>query len=178
MASATVVIAETNGPEATAVETLNPANLNFGSADSPEIVPATNPLIAQADGHSFEKWLRLYVSELGDSSIVDNIKVWLSSLGGGWKTGEGISCNLKTSAYTAAVYPTGGPVETDSSVAVLAMPETEPGSANIGIDGDLAGQILTVPSYTDWMVFQLDVSELTPAGSVSTKTLTFQWDEM
>jgi len=178
LASATLVVAETNGPSATAVETLDPSNLNFGSDDSAEIVPASHPIVAMADGHSYEKWLRLYVSALGDSSVVDNVKVWLSDLGGGWQTGEGVSCNLVTTGYSAASYPTAGPVNTDSADATEAMPESEPGSANVGISGSLTGQITSAPAYTDWIVLQMDVTASTPAGAVNTKVLTFQWDEM
>jgi hypothetical protein len=175
--AATVVLAETNGPVAGSTETLDIANVNFGSNDSAEIVPATYPITAAADGHSYEKWLRLYVSLLGGSTQLDNVKVWLSSLGGGWKTGEGISTNMRTSGYTAKTYPTAGPVETNSPDADQVMPETEPASANLGIGGSLAGTITSVPSYTDWCVLQLDVTAATPAGGVNQKTLTYQWDE-
>lgn len=174
---ATVVIAERNGPSASSTESLDPANLNFGSIDQTELVPASYPIVAQTDGHAYEKWLRFYVSDMGGSTIVDNLKVWVSNLGGGWKTGEGISCNLITSGYAAATYPTAGPIQTDSSVATNAIPESEPGSANLGIGGSLSGTIESVPAYSDYMVLQLDVSASTPSGSVNQKTITFQWDE-
>ena len=175
--SATVVVAERNGPEASATEHIDVANVNFGSNDSAEIVPASYPITAKDDGHGYEKWLRLYVQDLGGNSQVDNVKVWVSDLGGGWATGEGISCNLVTSGYSAASYPTAGPIEADSAVAVNAIPESEPSGANIGISGSLSGSISATPAYTDYIVLQLDVSASTPAGSVNTKTLTFQWDE-
>ena len=175
--AATVVVAERNGPLASSTETIDVGNVNMGSVDQAALSPSAAPITAQTDGHSYEKWIRLYVNSLGGSSIVDNLKVWLSNLGGGWKTGEGMSCNLKTSAYTAASYAVGGPVATDSTVADQAVPESEPGSANIGIGGSLSGDISSVPSYSDYIVLQLDVSAATPAGAVNTKTITFQWDE-
>lgn len=175
--AATVVVAETNGPSGSTLETLDPNNLNMGSNDSAELDPATYPITAQADGHSFEKWVRLYVSDMGTSSIVDNLKIWLSDIGAAWKTGEGMSANLRESGYVQASYPAGGPVEVDSTVADQTMPETEPSGPNIGIAGSLGGQITTTPAYSDWAVLQLDVSELTPAGSVNQKTITMQWDE-
>lgn len=174
---ATVEVAESNGLSATRVETVDPANLNLGSNDSAELNPVTYPITAGADKHSYEKWVRLYVSSMGDSSIVDNIKVWLSNLGGGWKTDEGMSTNLRTSGYSAVTYPTAGPVDTDSADADQVMPEAEPGGANIGIGGSLGGQITSSPNYSDWMVFQLDVSGSTPSGALNQKTFTFQWDE-
>lgn len=175
--AASVVIAERNGPDASATEALDPANLNMGSTDAAELVPASNPITAQADGHAFEKWLRWYVSDMGGSTIIDNLKVWLSNLGGGFKTGEGMSTNARTTGYTAASYPTAGPVETNSPDATQATPETEPAGANIGISGSLAGQITAAPSYSDYLVLQLDVTASTPAGSLNQKTLTFQYDE-
>lgn len=175
--AATVVVAERNGPDASATENLDPANINMGSNDSSELDPATYPITAQADGHSFEKWLRLYVSALGGSTIVDNIKIWLSNLGGGYKTGEGMSTNLRTSGYTAATYPTAGPIDTDSGDADQVMPVAEPVGANVGIGGSLSGQITSVPAYSDYAVLQLDVSASTPAGALNQKTITVQWDE-
>lgn len=175
--AATVVVAETNGPQASSTETIDPSNINMGSNDSAELVPATYPVTAQADGHAFEKWLRMYVSNMGGSAIVDNLKVWLSALGGGWKTGEGMSTCLRESSYASKTYPTAGPVETNSPDADQVMPVTEPSGPNLGIGGSLGGQIVAAPNYSDWCVLQLDVSNLTPAGSVNQKTLTFQYDE-
>jgi len=175
--AATVVIAETNGAAGSSLETIDPANLNMGSGDVAELVPASYPITAKSNGHAYEKWLRFYLSDLGGSSLIDNLKVWISNLGGGWATGEGMSTNLRESGYVAKSYPTLGPVDTDSADADQAMPETEPSGPNLGIGGSLDGSLVAAPGYSDWMVLQLDVSELTPAGSVNQKTLTFQWDE-
>ena len=176
--AATVVLAETNGPLASSVETLDIQNLNMGSADEAELVPADYPITAEADGHAYEKWIRFYASTMGGSTTLDNFKVWISNLGGGYKTGEGMSTNLRESGYTAASYPSGGPVDTNSSEATQTMPTTEPTGPNVGIGGSLSGQITSAPNYSDWCVFQLDVTESTPAGALYTKTFTFQWDEV
>jgi hypothetical protein len=175
--AATVVVAERNGPLASSTETIDVTNVNFGSADQAALNPTSAPITAQANGHSYEKWLRLYVNALGGSTLIDNVKIWLSNLGGGWKTGEGMSCNMRTSGYSSTAYQTGGPVQTDSSFATQVMPTSEPGGANLGIAGSLSGSISAVPAYTDYAVIQLDVSAATPAGAVNTKTITFQWDE-
>lgn len=175
--SATVDIAETNGPSASSTETIEISNLNFGSTDAAELTPASYPITAQADGHAYEKWVRFRVSNMGGSAQLDNLKVWISSLGGGYKTGEGVSTNLRTSGYTAATYPTGGPVDTDSTEADQTMPTSEPSGPNAGIGGSLAGTITVATSYSDWIVIQLDVTASTPAGSLNTKVFTFQWDE-
>jgi len=175
--AATVTINETNGPSASSVETPNIANLNFGSNDSPNIDPATYPITAGDGVHSFEKWIRYYVSTLGGSSRVDNLQVWFSSLGGGYESGEYVKANLVTSGYSPATYPTGGPVNTASAVAVNAMPTSQPAGANIGIGGALSGGITVAPAYSDWIVMQLGCDHTTPPGNSNIKTITFQWDE-
>ena len=174
--AATVVLCESNTAGET--ETQDIANVNMGSVDETEIVPADHPLTAEADGHSFEKWLRLYCSDLGGSSQIDNLKVWLSGLGGGWKQSESMSTNLVEAGYAAASFPVAGPVDTDSADATEVMPETEPAGANLGIGGALNGIIDTPPAYSDYIVLQLDVLADSPPGNVNQKTITQQWDEM
>lgn len=171
--AAVVELCETNGA-APGTVTHDVANLNVGSTDAAELTPSAAKLTAEADGHSFEKWFRMHVTSMGGSTILDNLKVWLSSLGGGWKTGEGMSTNLRTAGYSAETYD--DPVDTDSAVADQAMPEAEPGGPNLGIGGSLAGQI-TAPGYSDYAVIQLDLTAATPSGALNQKTLTLQWDE-
>jgi hypothetical protein len=149
----------------------------MGSTDAAELTPASYPITAQADGHAYEKWVRFRVSAMGGSSQLDNLKIWISNLGGGYKTGESMSTNLRESAYSAATYPTGGPVDTDSAVADQVMPTTEPSGPNLGIGGSLAGIITTATSYSDYAVMQANVESTTPAGALNVKTFTFQWDE-
>jgi hypothetical protein len=69
------------------------------------------------------------------------------------------------------------PIETDSTVATQVMPEAEPSGANLGIGSSLSGTITSSPAYSDWAIVQLDVSNLTPAGAVNQKTITWQYDE-
>jgi hypothetical protein len=174
--AATVQIAERNGVSP-GTETPNVSHLNMGSADVANLTPASCPITAMADGHAFEKWVRINLTALGGSTRIDNLKAWLSSLGGGWKTGEGMSCNLRTSGWVNSTYPAGGPINTNSSVADQVMPEVMPGGPNIGIGGSLAGYLSSAPSYSDYVVLQLDVTASTPAGNVNQKTITFQYDE-
>lgn len=176
--AATVDISETNGPLATAIETNDIANLNFGSVDAFELTPASYPIVAEADGHAFEKWIRFRVSALGGSTQIDNLKCWISNLGGGYKTGEGVSTSCRESGYVNPSYNTGGPIDSDSADATQVMPIVEPSGPNVGIGGSLGGVITTAsPTYSDFIVIQLDVTASTPAGSLNTKTFTFQWDE-
>jgi hypothetical protein len=174
--AAIVQIAERNGVSS-GTETPNVSNLNMGNADSPNLDPAVYPVTAMVDGHSYEKWVRVNVTDLGGSTRIDNLRAWLSALGGGWKTGEGMSCNLRTAGWVNSSYPAGGPIQTNSTIADQVMPEAMPGGSNLGIAGLLAGGITAAPGYSDYAVLQLDVSNLTPAGNVNQKTITFQYDE-
>jgi hypothetical protein len=150
----------------------------MGSADAVGLSPVTYPITAKANGCSYEKWERLQVQALGGSNQVDNFEVWLSSLGGGYLTGEGMVCNLATSGYAAATYPSGGPSGNPSTVALNTMPIAQPSGPNLGIGGSLAGVISAVPAYSDFMVLQTTVTASTPAGNSNTKTITIQWNEM
>jgi hypothetical protein len=174
--SATVVLAERNGT-GSGTETMNPANLNMGSADATGLNPATYPILARANGCSYEKWIRLYVAAMGDSNIIDNFEVWLSSLNGGYLIGEGMSCNLRIVNYAPASYPSGGPSSSRSSIATQTMPIVEPSGPNLGISGALDGTITSSGHYSDYMVLQSTVGANTPAGNANTKTLMIQWDE-
>ena len=175
MAVADVTISESNGAGETVTPSIN--NINFGSVDQANLNPVANPITAQADGHSFEKYIRLRVSNMYDTTQLDNIKIWLSGLGGGWKAEEGISCNLThlPHLYSQASYAQ--PIETNSSKAISPMPETEPPQANIGIAGSLNGIISSAPGFSDYAVLQMDVGATTPTGNVNQKTITFEYDE-
>ena len=181
--AATVQLHESNGVSTTAnpngTISIDPANLNMGAIDASALSPTSHPIVAKADGHSFEKWLRLQVSDLGGSTIIDNLKVWLSSpTTAPYATGEGLSTNAQTgTGYSAATYPTAGPVETNSTVATQAIPTAEPSGANLGVGGSLTGKITATGAFSDFLVLQLDVTASTPAGALKQKTITFQYDE-
>jgi len=166
MVEATVELCESN----TGGETIthNITNMNYGDDDSPNLTPATYPI--KAGENSFEKWLRLHVTAMGDSNAIDNIQIWKSA--GAYVTGEGIQTNLKTSAYTAETYA--APSKTTYTDQV--MPTADPAAANLGIAGSLSGQITAI-GYSDYWRSQLQTTVSTPAGDVNQKTFTIQYDE-
>ena len=69
--AATVELCESNGVGETIEH--NISNMNFGSDDSPNITPATYPIVA--GDNSFEKWYRLHVTAMGSSNKIDNIQI-------------------------------------------------------------------------------------------------------
>jgi len=168
MTEATVELSESNTVSETVHDGIN--NINYGSDDSYDLVPATYPITAGEN--SYEKWIRLHVSAMGDSNKIDNIQIWKSA--GAYVTGETIDTNLKTSGYSGATYAT--PTQNESTVATEPMPTADPTQANLGIGGSLSGN-LTAIGYSDYWVSQLQTTVSTPAGDVNQKTYTIQYDE-
>jgi hypothetical protein len=78
---ATVVISETNGVAGSGVTTNAISTLSFGNADIVNMVSATYPVVIPASGlfaGSMQKWERAYVSSMGTSNQITDIKLWMS----------------------------------------------------------------------------------------------------
>ena len=162
---ATVRINEANGAGQTI--TTNVANTNMGSVDASALDPVANPIVAGQN--SFEKWQRIELVSLDGSSALRNLKIWRTGALGANATHL---TNARTSAYAgAATYAT--PTAATSSVATQTMPTTEPGTANLGIGGALAGQ-LAAPGSSDYLVHQIQTTASATAGT--TTTLNYQYD--
>jgi hypothetical protein len=183
MTAATIEFAESNGGG----ETVYPAsgsgsitNVNMGSNDSYQIVPATYPL--PATGYSYEKYHRFRVPSggAGTSTGIKNLTVWMST--NGLTSGVTLDANLKTSAYSARTYAT--PVNTDSSGtggATITFPTSDPGAntPNLGIATALANTMdITsgLPKYSDYICSQITTSAAT-TGSATT-VITYRYDEI
>ena len=168
--AATIELCESN--EIGEVITHNITTCNYGSDDSPNIVIATYPVTA-ADapaGHSYDKLWRIHLKALGVSNGIDNIQIWKVS--GAYVTGEDIQTNLTTGGYSAESYATPSQTEYNDN----AMPTADPGAANLGIGGSLAGQI-TATGYSDYMRSQTGSSSSTPPGDANSKVFRYQYDE-
>jgi len=164
--AATVEIDESNGAGQTV--TPNIANSNMGSIDAAELDPVANPVTPGSN--TYEKWQRIHVTAMGGSSAIDNLKVWRTGALGGAAVHV---TNARTTSYGgAATYAT--PVATGSTVATQTMPTSEPGSANLGIAGALAGQ-RTAAGYSDYLVHQIKTNAGDTAGA--TTTMNYQYDE-
>lgn len=164
--AATVEIDEANG----AGETLthNISNSNMGSADSVNLVAASNP-ITPGD-RSYIKYQKIHVTAMGGSSLIDNLKVWRTGALGGSATHV---TNARTSSYGGALtYAT--PVASAVTGVDQAMPTSEPTGANLGIGGSLAGSLSGTGS-SDYLGHQI----VTDAGDVAgaSTTMHYQYDE-
>jgi hypothetical protein len=167
---ATVTISESNGAGET--KTNDPTNVNMGSNDSFNIVTATYPITAGLN--SFEKWHQIYASAMGGSTNVQNIRVWASATLG---TGVTHKTNARTAGYEGA-QTYAAPSATDRNATYKysqTMPVAEPGTANLGIAGTLAGTI-TVAGYSDYLVSQLQTTVSATAGA--SVTMSFKYDEI
>jgi hypothetical protein len=164
---ATVVIEEMNGAGETT--TSNITNMNFGNVDAPNLTVSNFPITVNQC--SFVKYWKIKVTALGGSNKIDNMQGWKSA--GAYLAEEQIVGNFTTSAYASTSYAT--PATTSISTYAV-IPTADPGTANIGIAGSLAGSLSGVGS-SDIIRMQLQTGPTTPPGSANQKTFTFQYDE-
>jgi len=158
--SATFQWSESNGVSETVTDGIS--NLNFGSVDSPNLSPSSYPIVAGQN--SFEKFIRAKFS--GSFTEISNMKFWKSS--GDYKTGEVIKAAANVSYST--------PTSSTSIIATSDIPTSE-GSA-LSIQASDGNSKITSPGYTKYICLQLQTTTSTPAGSLNTKTFTFQYDEI
>lgn len=152
--AATFEWSESNGAGETVTDGIS--NANFGSVDSPNITPASNPIAA--GDNSFEKWLRGHFT--GSYTSITNLRLWKSA--GTYVTGEDIK------AAVNGTYAT--PTDSTSVVATVTIPTTEGTALAPTAPG-------ASPDYSGYMTLQMNTTASTPPGSVNTKTFTLKYDE-
>jgi len=149
---------------ANATDTATPTNLNLGSTMAANLAPSTYPITAGT--YSYEKWVRAHFS--GSFTRIENLQFWKSA--GVYVTGETIAWTGNYSTYAT-------PTESGSTIATTAVPTSDPGTANVGIGGNLSGS-LTAEGDSDFIVLQASVTTAASAGAVNQKTFTLQYDEV
>lgn len=155
--------------------THNIANSNMGSVDAQALDPVAYPVVPAAN--TYEKYQKLHVTAIGTSSKIDNLKVWRTGALGVGGTHSHLT-NARIAAYARKPYA--APVATASTPATQAMPSSVPATANLGIDGSLAGSILAVgfdanKAFSDFLIHQIQTDASATAGSTS--VMNFQYDE-
>lgn len=147
--------------------THNIGDTDMGSTDAANLDPVANPVVPGEN--TFQKYQKLHITAMGGSSQIDNLKVWRTGALGGSATHV---TNARTASYDRKEYV--APTASATAAADQAMPTSEPGTANLGIDGALAGA-RTAAGYSDFLVHQIQ----TDAGDVagSTSTMNYQYDE-
>jgi hypothetical protein len=188
--AATVYLSESNG--AVEAVTDNIANINFGSFDGPNMIPAQHAIVA--GNYSTAKWLRIKLQALGGSTNISNITGWKSS--GAYVTGEVIGGSFANVLYPGWAIPTyghatngngGGAVTipyTANGTTILsgtfnsyAVPTALPGSPNVTFASGTTFTVSVAGNYSDYLVFGMGTTGLTPNGPVNTKVFTIQYTE-
>jgi hypothetical protein len=118
-----------------------------------------------AGNNSYDVWLRGHFT--GTFNQIQNTKFWKSA--GSLGAGESLKFVGHVTAFDD---PTTG----DSTYATGNVPTSSPGSANVSIEGSLAG-ILTADGFTDFIVTQLRTTTAAEAGDTETFTFTLTYDE-
>ena len=151
-----------------------PSNLNLGSTNAVNLSPSTYPITAGT--YSYSKWVAGLWT--GSFTRIENLQFWCSASGTGYVTGEKLLFSGTTGTYSgtdnaASVAPTNNadPYATNDMIF------SDPGAANIGIGGSLAGS-LTSSGYSDFIVIQASITTAASAGAVQQKTFTLQYDEI
>lgn len=161
--AAILEIDESNG--ATETVTTNIGTLFAGSTDA-FFFQATDYPITPGQ-NSYEKWIRIHVTDLGGAAAVTGFKVWAeappaqTSLHFNGHTIQGTydSGNHKQTSYAQP--------STAATRTPEAMPTSEPASANLGIGGSLTGQ-LTAPGRSDYLLIQVRTTGSATIGDTLT----------
>jgi hypothetical protein len=167
---ATVVVYEGNGGTPTKTDV---SNINFGSADGPNLVVATYPISFTNSGtyYSWEKYIGLHIS--GTFNTVNNLQWWMATT-----PSTGVALYSSNTANTVYANPSilGAAV---SSKATNACPTSDPGTANIGIAGGFANAASSsTETWSDYVCVQLRITGSSAApGNMTQLTFTFQYDE-
>lgn len=140
-------------------------NINFGSNDSYNLVPASYLIVAGEN--SYKKYIRCKFT--GTYTEISNMKFWKSI--GAMGTGEVITAVANATYATPTTGASGDSAIPTTEGTALALNSAE-GNATIvyGVTG--------VSGYTGYLRLQLQSTESTPAGVVAQKTFTFQFDEV
>ena len=131
--------------------------INFGSADTYPLDQVAYPI--QQGQNSYERYVRLFVSDFGGSSSISNIRVYSTNT-----PSQDTTLNYgQTATYSA-------PTNAQSTIATQQIPLSLPTSENLYIDGQ-AGNSITPGStskYSDYAVFQVTSSATQVAGTTMT----------
>jgi hypothetical protein len=140
------------------------ANINFGSVDAPNIVPATNPVTRGQN--SFAKYIRGKFT--GTWTSISNLVFWKSS--GDYVADEIIKAVSNIAYVTPSQADTGDdpiPVTKGTALSVNSA-EGEP-IIEYGATG--------VSGYTAYIRLQAQSTVNTPNGAANSKVLTISYDE-
>lgn len=139
---------------------------NFRSNDQYGIVNfAANPVTAGAN--SYEIVLRGHFN--GSFARISDVRFWMSTP---YSPSTGLTVKFKGNQV---IYLP--PAITTSSIATSSLPTTDPGTANVSIQGSLTS-CLTSSGLTDHIYLQLQTTVAAPAGPTSLAVMTLSYSEV
>ena len=173
MAAATVVITESNGISGSQVDTVGISNINFGSVDSPNLLPTGRMIIIGQN--SYTKYERIHVTNFGTNNNLYNFYFWKSA--GALKSNESLFSNIfgvDGATFRIINYETPSQV---SDASVADVPTSLPtNTARIPFTGSQT-TILNTTGISNYIRIQTRTTESTPTGAGNQKTFTFRYDE-
>jgi len=162
--AATVQINEYNTISETKTANISTGHFR-GETDSPNLAdPVDDPIAAGAN--SYEKWWKAEVTAMGGSSKLDTWRIYLSA--GSVPGSTSLLTSADSSTPSNPAYAT--PTTSASSVAIYAMPTSDPGVATIT-------GTLTATGETSYVVQQVQAGGGETASNQSGQ-LTFVWREI
>lgn len=172
--ASSVEFSESNGAGETVTDAIT--NANFGSADVPNLVTTSHPVIINT--FSFRKYWRFHLTALGGSTQVDSLLPY--KLSGAYVTGEQIfsNCPNNVNVWMNLSYAT---PDNSSLIANVEVINTTPTGPFLGIQNSSAGSFKVangnVPGYSNYWVVQVKTTAATPVGPVNQKVLGIQYNE-
>ena len=143
-------------------------NANYGSIDAANLDPVANPITPGQN--SFEKWQRWHLVSLDGASAVDQFRFYATAPASGWTqffNGHTVQGTYAGANHVQTSYSQ--PVTTRTRTPE-SVPTSDPGVANIGIGGLLAGQLTTAPGDSDFLVNQIVAGSGVTSGGTLTVT--------
>lgn len=139
-------------------------SIAFGITDAWNQDPVANAVTP--GGNSMEKWLRLHFTSLGAAAAVGNLKVWAAAPPANITLGYNGALDETTYDGANHKQTTFAAPATTATRTPETLPTSEPASANLGIGGNLTGQ-LTAPGRSDYYVLQGRVGASATTGFTS-----------
>lgn len=166
--AATVSVQQSTGagPSNTSI-----TNLRFNTDDTAN-PGTTNPLVKPSAGTNRSYWKTVYLNaDTTPTGTINNVKLYYDN-SAAW-TG----CTIFVGASSVYTQATGTPGTTgdDSSLATTDISRYSAAAYAKSISGSISNP--STGKISDYVVFQVDVSTSAVAGTLATKTITFQYDE-
>lgn len=161
----TAQLTESNGAGETITNPITTGH--YGTTDAANKAAATTEPIT-AGNNSFEKWQRLKW-ESGTGSFIQDVRVWRSA-GTPGANNSHLTNLTTTPPFADDSYAT--PTDSDSTVATLAMPTSDPGSENVDSTG-----LTSSGTYSGYVVKQVQTTGAATEGNTGGQE-TWQWEEV